>query len=290
MMAKRLLAPLRDLVFWLAEPVLRTAGRAYVPGPLLEDAVRMARGVEASGMAATIGYFNADEDPPDVVRDQGCAAVDAAARLSRPSYVSIKVPSLGYSVDRVREIARYAARHGQRLHFDSHAPDTAAPTLRLMDAMHAVHPVLGLTVPGRWRRSLRDCDWAVARGIRVRVVKGQWPCAEAPEMNPREGFLAVIDHLAGRASEVAVATHDAALAREALMRLRRAGTRCELELLCGLPQREVIAVARELGVPVRFYIPYGKAWLPYALGQLLRKPHMCLWMMRDVAGRLLTRR
>ena len=82
--------------------------------------------------------------------------------------------------------------------------------------------------------------------------------------------------------EVAVATHDAALAREAFLRLRRAGTPCELELLCGLPRAEVMAVAKEFDVPVRLYIPFGTAWLPYALGQLVRKPHMWIWMVRDL--------
>ncbi|KGM42104.1 hypothetical protein JY96_10875 [Aquabacterium sp. NJ1] len=268
---------------------MNLASRAYVPGPRLEDAVRMARRVEADGMAVTIGYFNADSDSPDLIEDQGRAAVDAAARLNKPAYVSVKVPPLAYALHRAREIASHAARHHQLLHFDSHGPDTAQPTLQLLDALRNQQAPLSLTVPGRWRRSLQDCDWAVQRGIRVRVVKGQWACPLEPDMDLRAGFLAVIDRLAGRATEVAVATHDAPLAREALRRLQQAGTPCELELLCGLPRREVMAVARELNVPVRFYIPYGTAWLPYALGQLVRKPQLWGWMLRDVANKLLHR-
>lgn len=74
-----------------------------------------------------------------------------------------------------------------------------------------------------------------------------------------------------------------------MRRLQQAGTPCELELLCGLPGREVMAVARELKVPVRFYIPYGTGWLPYALCQLVRKPQLWGRMLRDVAGSLLHR-
>ncbi len=286
---RHLLTPVKRLVSAMAAPVLNLASRAYVPGPRLEDAVRMARRVEADGMAVTIGYFNADSDSPDLIEDQGRAAVDAAARLNKPAYVSVKVPPLAYALHRTREIASRAARHHQLLHFDSHGPDTAQPTLQLLDALRSQQAPLSLTVPGRWRRSLQDCDWAVQRGIRVRVVKGQWACPLEPDMDLRSGFLAVIDRLAGRATEVAVATHDAPLAREALRRLQQAGTPCELELLCGLPRREVMAVARELNVPVRFYIPYGTAWLPYALGQLVRKPQLWGWMLRDVANKLLHR-
>lgn len=284
-----LVLPLKRLASAIAAPALRLASRAYVPGPGLDDAVRMARRMEDKGMAVTIGYFNADDDPPELVHDQDCAAVAAAASLAQPAYVSVKVPPLRYALHRARDIARRTARHHQWLHVDSHGPETAQPTLDVLDALRAEQPQLSLTVPGRWQRSLLDCDWATQRGIRVRVVKGQWPCPEQPDMDLRTGFLAVIDRLAGRATEVAVATHDAPLAREALRRLQRAGTPCELELLCGLPQREVVAVARELNVPVRFYIPYGTAWLPYALGQLVRKPQLWGWMLRDVANNLLHR-
>lgn len=286
---RQLLSPVKRVVSALAAPVLNMASRAYVPGPRLDDAVRMARRVEAQGMAVTIGYFNADNDPPDLIEDQARAAVGAAAGLNKPAYVSVKLPPLGYALPRVRDIARLAVQHQQLLHFDSHGPETAQPTIQVLDALLGQHAQLGLTVPGRWQRSLQDCDWATQRGVRVRVVKGQWPCPVVPDMDLREGFLAVIDRLAGCTTEVAVATHDAPLAREALRRLQQAGTPCELELLCGLPRRDVMAVARELNVPVRFYIPYGTAWLPYALGQLVRKPQLWGWMLRDLANNLLRR-
>lgn len=273
---------LRDLIQSAATPLLRVASRAYVPGPHLDDALTLARQLEAQGLSATIGYFNSDDDAPDLIAGYDLTAIEAATTLKHPSYVSIKVPPMLFDLNRVGTLARLATQHGQWLHFDSHEPETAAPTLRLMEALRQAHPKLGLTLPGRWVRSLPDADWAVANGVRVRVVKGQWACPEQPDMDMREGFMAVVDRLAGRAIEVAVASHDAPLVRQALTRLKAAGTPCELELLCGLPRHEVMAVARELGVPVRFYVPFGTAWLPYALGHLVRQPKLWGWMVRDV--------
>jgi proline dehydrogenase len=97
----------------------------------------------------------------------------------------------------------------------------------------------------------------------------------------RRGFLEVIDRLAGGAREVAVASHDSWLARDALLRLRAAGTPCELELLNGLPKRTMLALAAELAVPVRVYIPFGIAWRPYALSKLGDNPRMLWWLARD---------
>ncbi|HEX5358133.1 MAG TPA: hypothetical protein VFW93_18165 [Aquabacterium sp.] len=277
-----MLRKLRDLIQSAATPLLRAASRAYVPGPHLDDALTLARQLEAQGLRATIGYFNSDDDAPDLIAGHDLAAIDAATTLKHPAYVSIKAPPMLYDLNRIGMLARLARQHGQWLHFDSHGPETAAPTLRLMEALRDEHPRLGLTIPGRWVRSVRDAEWAIAHGVRVRVVKGQWACPDKPNMDQSAGFMAVIDQLAGRAVEVAVASHDAQLVRQALQRLQQAGTPCELELLCGLPRHEVMAVARELGVPVRFYVPFGTAWLPYALGQLLRQPRMWGWMLKDL--------
>ena len=143
----------------------------------------------------------------------------------------------------------------------------------------------GCTLPARWRRSLRDADEAVDLGLRVRIVKGQWADAGAetklPDLEIRERFLAIVRALAGRARRVVVATHDPALARPALECLRAAGTACELELLFGLPVRSLLPVARAAGVPVRFYVPYGHAWLPYCLSQARQHPRILWWTMRD---------
>src|SRR5207237_6708266 len=120
---------------------------------------------------------------------------------------------------------------------------------------------LGTTLPSRWRRSDRDAERALELGLRIRLVKGQWEGEEDRE--PREGFLALADRLAGRARHVAVATHDRALAAEALRRL--GATPGELEQLYGLP----------LAPPgARVYVPYGRGYLPYAVRQGRRHPRI----------------
>ena len=286
---------LKHWAYALGEPLLQRASRAYVPGPRLEDAVQWTRERAPAGCGFTFGYFNADQEPAAQVEQtcsQSIIALGALGGLEAltapnppnangPGYCSLKVPSLGYEAGALQRLAQQAAAHGQRLHFDSHGPETAEPTLAALEALRPHHPRLGLTVPGRWARSLRDADWAAQRGLRVRVVKGQWPCPDQPGLDPRQGFLAVIDRLAGSVSEVAVATHDAVLAGEAVRRLAARGTACELELLCGLPRRGVLELAHSRHLPVRLYVPFGQAWLPYALSQVLRKPGLWPRLLKD---------
>ena len=117
--------------------------------------------------------------------------------------------------------------------------------------------------------------------LRVRVVKGQSPDPARADVDPAKGYLRVINRLAGRARSVAVATHDPLLARSSLTRLLEAGTPCELELLYGYPMRAVSTVARSMSVPIRVYIPFGNAWLPYALTQVINKPTRLWWILKD---------
>ncbi|WP_157198205.1 proline dehydrogenase [Methylomonas sp. DH-1] len=276
--------------------VLRIAGRVYVPGSRLEDAMRVARRLSAQQLACTLGYFHNWLEPQRQETPEQVAAVcrriiAAIAELPGQAYLSVKAPALAYDAGLLDQIAGAARDAGMLLHFDSHEPLTADATLACVRNALAEGAAVGLSVPGRWRRSLADADLACELGVRVRVVKGEWPDPLDADMDMREGFLRVVERLAGRAASVALASHDPWLVREALLRLRAAGTPCEIELLHGLPKRRLLALAREFSVPVRVYIPFGIAWRPYALAKAADNPRLLWWVIRDsVVGLLLSLR
>ncbi len=275
---------LREVVRACALPLIERAARSYVAGPELKDALRISRWVSGQGSAITLAFWNRTGELPRRVADAYVAALQALDRENLNCYLSIKAPSLGFDRDLLAEILEQGQRTGIPVHFDSLGPESADETFSLIGWALPRYPQIGCTIPGRWRRSFSDVDRAVEMKLSVRVVKGEWVDAEKPEVDLRTGFLAVIDRLAGRARRVAVATHDPPLAREALRRLQAAGTPCSLELLFGLPVRKPLRVAFEVGVPVRFYVAYGRAWLPYCLSQFRKKPHIVCWLLRDAIG------
>jgi CelD/BcsL family acetyltransferase involved in cellulose biosynthesis len=272
----------------VAAPVLGRVARRYIAGESLGDALRVADRLAEEGTAATIGYWDSASDSPREVTDLYLAALDDLGARGRGEYLSIKLPALEFSADLFGEVVGRGTTHGVQVHLDSLGPETVERTLAAVDDALRTAPAtsLGLTLPGRWERSVRDADWACERGLPVRVVKGEWPDPAEPHRDLRAGYLAVIDRLCGRAAHVAVATHDPWLAAEALGRLRDAGTPCRLELLYGLPMDESVRQARELGVAVRVYVPYGQAFLPYAISHLGRNPRLALWLARDLARSL----
>lgn len=256
--------------------------RAYVAGPELHDALAAFDRFAQQGYGGTIGYFNPGQHPPREIADVNLALLAALTEKRRDGYVSIKVPPMQFDAALVGEIAQQSSLTGVGIHFDSHAIETTEPTFNAIAAALRHTPRVGCTLPGRWARSLDDAERALDWKLRVRVVKGQWADPSQPDGDLRKGYLRVIDRLAGSDCAVGVATNDPVLARHALVRLCDAGTRCELELLFGLPLRVATAVARDMGVPVRVYVPFGTAWLPYALTTLLRKPETLWWLCKDL--------
>jgi proline dehydrogenase len=260
-----------------------SASLAYIAGPELKDAVAACKRFAQRGVSSTIGYWDkgADADPREVAN----AYIEAMMAVSRErldSYLSIKAPPLKLSSDLVGDVVGRAHHARVGIHFDSLFPKAADRTLELIGESLELYARVGCTLPGRWQRSVRDARRAVELGaVRVRVVKGQWEDPDNPKLDMRRGFLAVVDELAGKAARVAVATHDPPLAREAVRRLKKAGTSCELELLYGLPMHAITQVATEHQLPVRLYVPYGKSYMPYALSQLRKNPRVVWWFVRD---------
>lgn len=278
----------RDSVKRCAAPLMNRVSRNYIAGETLVDAVRVAEQLSQRGQAATIGFWDGERDNARGVADQYLAGLDTLAATRDSSYLSVKLPALRFTSELLAEVAARAEATGVRIHFDAMAPDTVERTQQMIDEVRALHPKapIGFTLPGRWRRSLDDARWCAERGLPVRVVKGQWPDPTDPQRDPRTGYLETIDQLAGKAHHVSVATHEPPLALEAIRRLRAAGTPCDLELLYGLPMRTMLRRARELGIVVRIYVPYGEAYRPYAMSQLRRNPRILGWLLKDMLASL----
>lgn len=266
---------------WLL-PLVQRVARDHIGGETLDDAMSVARRLAREGYPNTLGFWDTPDYTMHQVANIYLQSIKSAAANFEDSYISIKPPALGFDPELAAGLAIAAGSHGIRLHCDSHGPDMADRSCTLIDAMRSRHPSgkFGTTLPGRWRRSLSDADWAIERDVFVRVVKGQWPDLADPGRDLRAGFLEVVDRLAGRARHVAVASHDALLVAEAVSRLRAAGTSCDVEVIHGGPKAAALHWARENRVGVRVYVAYGKGFIPNALRALRRNPRLAWWIVK----------
>lgn len=255
---------------------LKRGARGYVGGERVEDAVVVAQRLAGAATPTTLGYWPASSHDAGEVADIYLKAMHQVGAAELDSYHSIKPPALRFDPGRAAALAKAASRYQVRLHCDSHGCEVADQSHAFAKALLQELPPsrVGVTLPGRWTRSLADADWASGLGVCVRVVKGQWPDPNDAARDLSTGYLEVIGRLAGRASHVAVGTHDLTLARKAIAVLRDANTSCELEMILGMPIAPLMAWAKQDSVPTRIYVPFGPGYVPNALGILRRNPRL----------------
>jgi proline dehydrogenase len=260
--------------------IARALARVDPIGPKdVAAAVAACRELARHGVGATVGKFSgALDDPETVVRDYLFASNALHDVGPGHFYLSVKPPALHFDLDRAVRIASTARANGHGVHFDSHGRDAADPTRDLLDRLidtfgsaEGPRPGFSITLPSRWKRSLADADWAIERGLAVRLVKGEFRASD--ELDPERGMLALVDRLVTRVPTLVLGTHDPRLARRVLERCRDLGAPVQLELLFGFPSAAMIRLAREHGAPFGFYVPYGDALLLYGIRHLLLNPH-----------------
>lgn len=272
---------LRPGVRWLQDK----ATLNYTSGPEADNAITTAGYVDQLGYKITIGYWNLANESPQQVMVQNHRALKLLSDNSIHDYLSIKAPAFKFNHDAYLSLIEASIQENVSLHFDSLHPEHTDATINLIKFFSDQYKnVPGFTLPGRWPRSLDDAEQAIQLGSTIRVVKGQWPDPDWPDIDPAKGFMDIIKKLAGHGLPVRVASHDPVLVRKALSHLKETETACELEVLYGLPLQHVIPIAASYAVPVRIYIPFGYAWLPYCISAIRKNPAILWWLFRDALG------
>jgi proline dehydrogenase len=261
----------------LIEPLRQRRASAYGAGPTLDAALSLCRRLQREGLACTVGYTAMPGESARSVANTHLEAFEQLAGAGLDGHVSVKLSTLEFDLDLFSELDAAAARSGCALHIDALAPETVEATWRLIESAPRAGRI-GTTLPGAWPRSVDDAALAARLGLRVRVVKGQWTGAT----DPVEGFRRVVARLRGHRNGVGVATHDVALLESSLHCLTAAGTSCAAELFLGLPFRGPAATARRLGVPIRVYVPYGRAAAPYGVADVRANPAVAWWLIQDL--------
>ena len=211
-------------------------------------------------------------------------ALDSLKDFPCDSFLSIKLPSLSYDAAMVEELLNRAAALKIRIHFDALTPESVEPTIRVLAKLRARFSLFGYTIPGRWRRSLRDASSILDLQIPLRVVKGQLPDRSGGEVDPREGFLQVVERISRSTTSIGIASHDPLLVTRSLSLLKGRIGGDEVEQLFGLKPVSV----KVLGdTPTRLYIPYGHGYPPYDIYAAFRAPRLAARMTRDVVSGIL---
>jgi proline dehydrogenase len=243
----------------------------------------------SNDLNSTLGFWDTPGYSVKQIADIYFQAIGDCASSENDIYVSIKPPALHFDLQIARDLSQFAMQKQVRLHCDSHGVDVADDALGFAEVMlkSIDSKLLGITIPCRWQRSVRDIEFAIEHQLNVRLVKGQWPDRSGQDRDMKTGFMESVDQLSGRARHVAVASHDVNLALDAVNQLCESETSCEFELLYGLPMKELVTSARVQKMKPRIYVPFGRGYVPHALRVFRTNPQLALWLGKDRLSRLI---
>lgn len=272
-------------------PVTRAVVERFVAGETLEEALRVARGLNALGIGAILDYLG-ENVASDAQADAALAAyldsltaigatAGAPARLD--AHISVKLTQLGLdqsfegALARMRRLCAAATAAGTRVAIDMEAHQYTDRTVAAYKLLREESDRLILCLQASLRRTQADVTLLDPARSQIRLCKGAYDEPGDIAYN-RWDTMASYRRLLGtllRASPyTAVATHDDLCVKEAQRIARRwriPNNRLEFQMLYGV-RRDLQAALVEQGHRVRVYVPFGSQWYPYLMRRMAERP------------------
>lgn len=289
---------LQDII--LNQKLARRIARRFVAGETLDDAIRVTRELNASGMLVTLDHLGEAVEREDQAERAAQAYIGILARVHDEQVktgISIKLTQIGLAIDRelcrghLRNIVEAARRYGNFVRIDMEASEYVESTLQLFYELNGELRNVGAVIQSYLRRSESDVKELSSRGASVRLCKGAYNEPEEVAFQKKQevdqSYVRLLEILMNSNSPLAVATHDSRMidAAKNMMRMnskRKAAV--EFQMLYGV-RRDVQAQLVAEGYRMRVYVPYGTEWYPYFMRRMAERPANLVFVLRALKGR-----
>lgn len=276
----------------------RRVSLRFVAGETLDDAIEVARELNAAGMDVSLNHLGehvTETAAALAARDDYLAAIGALADAGVSGNISVKPTQLGLALDAdlcgrlLDELAEHAAAADTTVTVDMEDSSLTDATIKVYESVQRTRGNLGLALQAYLRRTPEDLAGIAGLGGHIRLCKGAYDEPEAVAYRSRRDVNAAYDSLATTlmsddAVTPALATHDDDRVAAVLARAPRRQAGYEFQMLYGVRtalQQELVARGENL----RIYVPYGVAWYPYLTRRMAERPANLWFFIRALFGR-----
>jgi proline dehydrogenase len=283
----------------------RRMARRFIAGETLDEAVDVARQLQAQGILTALDHLGENvatpEDAERAVREYQ-ALLQRIAAEELPATISVKLTHIGldfgeeFCCARLRSIAQTAQSLGKTVEVDIEGSAYTQATLTVFHHLLDDYRNLRLALQAYLFRTEADLEGLIERGSSVRLCKGAYD--EPPTIAWQEkadvdaSYAQLMDLALGEQAQAtgfypALGTHDHNLIMRAELEVARRGIardRFEFQMLHGIRRDWQRRLARD-GYRVRVYVPYGTQWYPYFMRRLAERPANVLFMARAFLGK-----
>jgi|SRR5580704_10463712 proline dehydrogenase len=278
----------------------RRVARRFVAGETLDDALGVARRVNAAGQSASLDQLGEnvdDEAGARRVAEGYLATFDRIAREKLDANVSLKLTQLGLDVSQslceelIEKIVAHATSMGNFVRIDMEGSAYTQRTVEITKRVRAKYVGTGTVMQSYLYRAETDVEDLLQAGCRMRLCKGAYK--EPPEVAfPKKAdvdanYVKLMKILLPSAIYHGIATHDPAMiqATKDFAREKNIGRdQFEFQMLYGIRTDLQKKLTRE-GYRLRVYIPYGTDWFPYFMRRLAERPANLMFFLRSFVPR-----
>lgn len=269
--------------------------KEYIAGQTLEQALEVAKNLNAEGAMTTIdvlGEFIKNLDEAEANKKEYLHVIETAEAAKINGNYSLKPTSFGLLIDKevaykhIREIVAKAASYNNFVRIDMEDSPCTDMEIELLRKLKAEFPKnVGLVVQAYMRRTLLDIrnlkdlnsvetplNFRLCKGIYVEPANIAFKKYE--EVN--QHFLEDLEYMLQQKMYPAIATHDKALvdgAYKLLEKYKPKNDQYEFQMLYGVTPALRKSVM-EKGHRMRVYVPFGKDWFGYSTRRLKENPQM----------------
>jgi proline dehydrogenase len=277
------------------KPIVHQVAKRYIAGETTADAVRVASQLNEKGLLATMDILGEHVETLDHARRAVSRYIDLLQVIHDrqiQSGVSIKLTQFGLKVDKAacleltETVVEKARSLGNFVRIDMEDSSCTSDTLDVYRTLRKAFSNVGVVIQAYLRRTLDDVaqladltpNYRLCKGVYVEPAHVAYP--DMPSIN--RNFVAILEQLFKQGSHVGIATHDAALVREAyrlIDQLKVPKTAYEFHMLLGV-REDLRARIVAAGHPLRVYIPFGPDWYAYSVRRLRENPKLAGYVLK----------
>jgi proline dehydrogenase len=274
----------------------------FVAGTQVEDALRVAKTLNTSGLSVSIDNLGENVSSADEARHSAQLYHQLLSEISARGLnanVSLKLTHMGLDVDPqlaydqtsalVAKAASLQPKNFVRVDMEG-SPYTER-TLQLVHELHQQSEnsgCVGAVIQSYMRRSENDVSRLLQDGIRIRLCKGAYK--EPPEvayqakLEVDSNYIRLMKTLLKSGIYHGLATHDEKIILEAkafAVAENIPRDAFEFQMLYGIRRDLQQSLVRE-GWRMRVYVPFGTEWYPYLMRRLAERPANMMFVARNL--------
>lgn len=298
---------LRDTLLYLAQNnnvrhfvvsnrAARGLSHRFVAGETLDEAMQVTRNLNQKKLHVSLDHLGenvSDEREARAAAQDFVASLQAIKQQDADANISIKLTALGLDIaqevceQNVRDILTRAQQYPIFVRIDMEGSAYTERTMDMTLRMHEQFEHVGTVMQSCMYRSRKDVEQLIARGVRVRLVKGAYrepkTVAFQNKSEVDHNYVQLMMVLLLRGNYPAIATHDEAIINATCKYAREHGIgkeAFEFQMLYGI-RRDLQEKLVNQGYNVRVYVPYGSQWYPYLMRRMAERPANLMFVMSN---------